>query len=47
MGELTRLELRAESPINIHVDGEIFAGFGMDVRQLTVELLPGALEIQA
>jgi YegS/Rv2252/BmrU family lipid kinase len=47
MGNLCRMELRAESPLTVHVDGEIFAGFGMDVRQLTVEILPGALEIIA
>jgi hypothetical protein len=47
MGTLTRMELRAESGLPIHVDGEIFAGFGMDVRYLSIELLPGALEIMA
>jgi len=47
MGNLCHMELRAESPLNVHVDGEIFAGFGMDVRQLSVEILPGALEILA
>jgi diacylglycerol kinase (ATP) len=46
-GRLTRMELRAESPLTIHTDGEIFSGFGMDVRQLDVEILPGALEIIA
>ena len=45
MGKLTRMELNSEAPLTIHVDGEIFAGFGMDVRQLKVELLPGAVEI--
>jgi YegS/Rv2252/BmrU family lipid kinase len=45
MGTLTRLELRAEAGLPIHVDGEIFAGFGMDVRNLSIELLPGAMEI--
>ena len=47
MGRLVRMELNSESPLTIHVDGEIFAGFGMDVRQLKVELLPGAVEIMA
>jgi len=44
MGKLKHMELRADSPLNIHIDGEIFAGFGMDVRQLTLEIIPGALE---
>ena len=45
MGKLTRMELNSESPLTIHVDGEIYAGFGMDVRQLKVELIPGAVEL--
>jgi YegS/Rv2252/BmrU family lipid kinase len=47
MGKLSRMELQADSPLTIHTDGEIFSGFGMDVRQLSVEILPGALEIIA
>lgn len=47
MGRLTCMQLRAESPLTIHTDGEIFSGFGMDVRQLDVEILPGAIEIVA
>lgn len=46
-GRLTCMQLRAESPLTIHTDGEIFSGFGMDVRQLDVEILPGAIEIVA
>lgn len=45
MGKLTRMELQSDAPLTIHTDGEIFAGFGMDVHQLSVEILPGALEI--
>jgi hypothetical protein len=26
-------------------DGEIFAGFGMDVRDLSVEIIPAAIEV--
>jgi hypothetical protein len=29
----------------IHTDGEIFAGFGTDVRELSVKVLPSALEV--
>ncbi len=47
MGRLMRMELKSEAPLTIHTDGEIFAGFGMDVRQLSVEILPGAMEIIA
>jgi YegS/Rv2252/BmrU family lipid kinase len=47
MGKLTRMDLQSESPLAIHVDGEIYAGFGMNVRQLSVELIPGAVELVA
>lgn len=45
MGKFAKLTLQAERPLYIHADGEIYAGFGTDVRQLSVELLPGVLEI--
>ena len=45
MGEFHRMDLAADKPLYIHTDGEIFAGFGMDVRQLSVEILPGEIEV--
>jgi diacylglycerol kinase (ATP) len=45
MGQFRSLELTGDRPLLIHVDGEIFSGFGSDVRHLSVEILPGALEI--
>jgi YegS/Rv2252/BmrU family lipid kinase len=45
IGRCRRLELKAERPVTIHVDGEIFAGFTSDVSQLTVEVLPSALQV--
>lgn len=45
MGQFQRLDLKADRPLYIHVDGEIFSGWGMDVRTLNVELLPGELEV--
>jgi diacylglycerol kinase family enzyme len=47
MGTLSKMELHAEAPLRIHIDGEIFSGFGTDVRGLKLELIPGALVIQA
>lgn len=47
MGSLKEMELIADRPLPIHMDGEIFAGYGMDVRNLTISLLPGELEIVA
>jgi diacylglycerol kinase family enzyme len=45
MGQFHRLQLQSEKPINIHADGEVIAGFGMDVRNVMVEVVPGALEL--
>lgn len=45
MGKFTNLTLQADAPLYIHMDGEIFAGFGTDVRDLRVEMLPGELEM--
>jgi diacylglycerol kinase (ATP) len=45
IGQFTTLELRADRPLTIHTDGEIFAGFGVDVRQISVEIIPGAIEV--
>jgi YegS/Rv2252/BmrU family lipid kinase len=45
MGKFQELKLQSERPLYIHIDGEIFAGFGTDVRQLSAEILPGALEV--
>ena len=45
LGQFRRLELRSEKPLNIHADGEVISGFGTDVRNVSVEVVPGALEI--
>jgi YegS/Rv2252/BmrU family lipid kinase len=47
MGTMRKMELHADAPLRIHIDGEIFSGFGTDVRGLKLELIPGALVIQA
>lgn len=45
MGQLQRLNLQADRPLTIHADGEIIAGFGVDVRSLSLEILPAAIEV--
>lgn len=45
MGRFHKLQLRSEKPVNIHADGEVVSGFGMDVRSVKVEVVPGALEL--
>ncbi|MCI0521634.1 MAG: diacylglycerol kinase family lipid kinase [Chloroflexi bacterium] len=46
-GVFQRLELQSDHPLLIHTDGEIFAGFGVDVRSLSLEILPQAIEVMA
>jgi YegS/Rv2252/BmrU family lipid kinase len=45
MGKFTRLDMHADSALTIHIDGEIYAGFGMDLRQINIEIMPGAIEL--
>jgi diacylglycerol kinase family enzyme len=37
--------MTSDHPVTIHTDGEIFAGFGTDVRDLSIKVLPAALEV--
>ena len=45
MGVLRRMELHADRPLYIHADGEIISGFGSDVQDVQVELIPAAIEV--
>jgi YegS/Rv2252/BmrU family lipid kinase len=45
LSQFRQMQVESERPLFIHIDGEIFAGFGSDVRKLSIEVLPGALEI--
>ena len=45
LGQLHKLHLTAEKPITIHADGEVISGFGRNVRNVSVEIVPGAVEI--
>jgi diacylglycerol kinase (ATP) len=45
LGQLHRMQIQAEKPVTIHADGEVISGFGTDVRNVTVEVVPGALEV--
>jgi len=47
MGHFKSLKLKADLPLYIHTDGEIFSGFGTDIRDLSVDILPGELEVLA
>jgi YegS/Rv2252/BmrU family lipid kinase len=45
MGEFTHMQVQSDRPLYIHMDGEIFAGWGNDVRGLKVDLLPQELQV--
>jgi len=45
LGKLHTMQIKADKPITIHADGEVIAGFGTDVRNVTVEVIPSAVEI--
>ena len=45
INKFRELNITADRPLVIHTDGEIFAGFGTDVREISVKILPSALEV--
>ncbi len=45
LGSCKRMKVKADRPMYIHADGEILTGFGSDLRELSFELLPGALQV--
>jgi diacylglycerol kinase family enzyme len=46
-GRCRRVHLRSESPLIVHTDGEFFCLPTDGVRELEIELLPGALTVEA
>jgi len=45
MGACKTMSIRAEAPLCVHLDGEIYAGFDSNSRQLQIEVLPAALRL--
>ncbi len=45
MGTCKSLSIRADRPMYIHADGEIFTSFGSNLKGLKFEILPGALQV--
>ena len=43
MGTCRTMAIASQQPLYVHCDGEIFAGFGTDIRQLTIGILPNAI----
>lgn len=45
IGRFKELSLKAEQPVTVHMDGEIFAGFTSDVTEIHLRVLPGELQV--
>ena len=45
MGRTKRIEMISNKPLYLHTDGEVFAGFANDIRKLSIEILPQALDV--
>jgi YegS/Rv2252/BmrU family lipid kinase len=45
LGSFKKLTLQSDHPLYIHADGEIFTSFGADARNVSFEVLPGALKV--
>jgi YegS/Rv2252/BmrU family lipid kinase len=43
MGTCRRMTVTSQQPLYVHCDGEIFAGFGTDVRKLAIQILPNSI----
>jgi YegS/Rv2252/BmrU family lipid kinase len=45
MGTCMTMKVAADRPMYIHADGEIYSGFGTNIRQVTFEILPNVLKV--
>lgn len=43
MGTCRRMIVTSQQRLYIHCDGEIYAGFGTDIRKLTIQILPNSI----
>jgi len=45
MGTFHKMTLSSDRALYIHADGEIFSGFNTDIRKLSLEVVPGAIQV--
>lgn len=45
MGRAKKMEINSKSPMFLHTDGEIFAGFENDIHKLIIEIIPKAIKV--
>jgi diacylglycerol kinase family enzyme len=43
MGTCRKMSVACDQPLYVHCDGEIYAGFGTDIRQLAIEIIPNSI----
>jgi diacylglycerol kinase family enzyme len=43
MGTCRKMTVTSQQPLYIHCDGEIYAGYGTDVRKLVIQILPNSI----
>jgi diacylglycerol kinase (ATP) len=43
MGTCRKMAITSQQPLYVHCDGEIYSGFGTDIRRLAIEILPNAI----
>ncbi len=44
-GQCKTLSLRSQEPLYIHIDGEIYTSFGSNLHEISVEIIPQALQL--
>jgi YegS/Rv2252/BmrU family lipid kinase len=47
LGTFRKMTISSDRPLYIHADGEIYSGFGTNIRYLTIEIIPKAIQIIA
>jgi diacylglycerol kinase family enzyme len=47
MGKFHKITLSSDRALYIHADGEIYSGFNTNIRNLSLELLPGVIQVVA
>src|SRR5512135_255429 len=45
LGSCKQMSVQADRPMYIHADGEIYTSFGSNLRNVSFEILPGALQV--
>jgi diacylglycerol kinase (ATP) len=43
MGTCRRMSIASQQPLYVHCDGEVYAGFGTDIRKLSIEIHPSSI----